>query len=248
MVTGIEQDAPPQVLDTSEVPGAYVMRPAEAKVLYGQGVEPVEETATEQPSEQTATQEQPTDDLSYLALPEDFGIATQTPQPTIPAVAPIVDTPAAREAAKALGYSLEDINAFIAQSTQAAQKVSQYENAIRQQRQLSQLQTEWGVDRAEFQNRMSAITERFKKYDKATQQRLDTVEGAKLIWAYLQQQQQQSKPNVPQFQKSAPNAPTPGTQPKYMFTQAQIDSMSNEEYRKNSDRILYAYTNNLVKK
>lgn len=242
--TAPQQDAPPVVTDDSGLPGAYVMRPAEAKIVYGEGVDPVEELA-QQPSEQPATQEQPNQDLSYLALPEDFGIASTPPK--LPAVNTIADTPEAREAAQKLGYSLEQINTFVQASQQAQQKVTQYEAQIRSQRQLNQLRQEWGVDQNEFQNRMAQVVDRFKKYDKATQQRLDTVEGAKLIYAYLQQQNQQSKPNVPQFQKSNSSA-NAQAQPKYMYTEAQINKMSNEEYRTNSDKILYAYSQGLVRK
>lgn len=245
MTTQNQNEAPPAILDNAELPGAYVMRPQQAEVDWNVGVEPVVEA--EVPS--APTQDEPVQDLSYLALPEDFGIAPQ-PQPQLPVVPAVPNTPEAVEAAKKLGFTVEQINQFVATAQEAQAKVAKYENEIRQQRSLNQLQAEWGVDRAEFQQRMSAITERFKRYPQNIQRQLDSVEGAKLIYAYLQQQQQQAKPNVPQFQRSGTTpAPTPGSnQNTYLFTQAEIDKMSNDEYRTKSAQILQAYAQGRVKK
>lgn len=123
------------------------------------------------------------------------------------------------------------------------QEMQQFKAQQVVQQQESQLQQVWGVQGEEYTQRINAVRERFAKYPKDLQAKLDNVEGAQLIWAKLQQEQALGK-SVPSLDRGAP-APR---QTKYMYTEQQILKMSNDEYAKNAQRIAYAWQNGLVQR
>jgi len=117
------------------------------------------------------------------------------------------------------------------------------------QQQQNELQKEWGN---QFDERLNLVKEYFNNNLTPEQQSaLDNADGAKLIWAKIQQEQSANQPNVPNYQQQASNQ-TPmqrvnnAATPNYMFTRSQIDSMSTQEYQKNIKDIEYAFVNGLV--
>jgi hypothetical protein len=117
------------------------------------------------------------------------------------------------------------------------------------QQQQSELQKEWGN---QFDERLNLVKEYFNNNLTPEQQSaLDNADGAKLIWAKIQQEQSANQPNVPNYQQQSSNQ-TPmqrvnnASTPNYMFTRSQIDSMSTQEYQKNIKDIEYAFVNGLV--
>ena len=117
------------------------------------------------------------------------------------------------------------------------------------QQQQSELQKEWGN---QFDERLNLVKEYFNNNLTPEQQSaLDNADGAKLIWARIQQEQSANQPNVPNYQQQSSNQ-TPmqrvnnASTPNYMFTRSQIDSMSTQEYQKNIKDIEYAFVNGLV--
>ena len=115
----------------------------------------------------------------------------------------------------------------------AAQQAQQIEEV------RSQVDKIWGVDRAESLKRLEKVKERWDRMPKAQQILYDTPEGADLIWRSIQAKSPSTKT---QTSKSGRN---PAGR-RYVFTQAQLDSMSKEEYAAKADKITEAYQKGLV--
>jgi hypothetical protein len=114
---------------------------------------------------------------------------------------------------------------------------------IEAERQLTQLQTEWGVDEVTLSERLELINQRLGKLPEGARQALDNYEGINLIWNAIRAEMPQGEA-LPRYEKSSVASGANAQRP--MFTKAQLASMSTEEYRKNNDAILYAYQNNLI--
>jgi hypothetical protein len=202
--------------------------------------EPEQERSTE--STQPPTENE-LPDLSELDLPE------QQPQaePTAEAAPELPDSPEAKKFAedfkKYLGFDVTELQTGVKELQQYREQIAQEKAKVDQDRQLDALSKEWGLDRTELDNRMTQVVERFNQYPPEMQQRLDNLEGAKLIWAKIEQEQGQNK--VPQFQKSGSRVTTGK---KFLFTQSEIANMPNDEYQRNADRIVHAYKQGLVDK
>ncbi len=199
-----------------------------------------EGTASTPPSTEAPVQQQ--QDLSWLDLPRDEQPAAP------PTVAPLPDTPEAQKFANQfeeyLGFKIEDLRAGIQEMQQMRQHFNQVQSQNRVQQQESALKQEWGIDGNDFQDRLQVIRERFSKYSPEIQQRLDNVEGAKLIWAKLQQEEQEA--GIPVFQKSTGLGRTNAGGNRPQFTRSEILRMSPEQYERFASEITYAYQNNLV--
>jgi len=172
-------------------------------------------------------------DLSMLDVPN--APATQTPPPV--QVDPAQFKAFTEFAEQFKSYTGMDFK----QATDTLARLSRKE-------QEDNLREAWDVNRSEFNRRMSAVKERFAQYPKEMQAKLDNPEGAQLIWAKLQLEQQQSpavpQKQVPRFDRSSSSGDVP--QSRYQFTQSQIEGMSNKEYARNADRIASAYANGQV--
>lgn len=221
------------------------------KLLQLNSENTTEETASEPQSEQPSTEEVKPEDtnnnlptLEELDLPGDVGLPEQPVD-----VNELPDTPEAKKFAedfqKYLGFSVDEFR----QASKDYQQTIQYINQVRAEQYKIQAQNtlanDWGVDTTEVQSRLEKVKERFNKYPQDMQERLDNVEGAKLIWAKIEQEQglQSNNTQVPQFQRSTQRT-APRQQP--MFTQRELDNMSPDEYQRNADRILRAYQLGLV--
>lgn len=119
-----------------------------------------------------------------------------------------------------------------------------HEQAVNEQKQA--LANEWGVQGEEFESRLTQVRERWSNLKPELQKQYDTNDGIKLIWTYIEKEQAKSQKVVPGLQRSSTKIPA-GSQPKYDFSQRQIDKMTNDEYQKNSGRIMTAYANGRVK-
>lgn len=113
----------------------------------------------------------------------------------------------------------------------ASQEAQQIE-AVR-----SEVDKLWGVSREETLKRLEQIKPYFDRMPKEKQRLYDTPEGADLIWRSIQSQTTKT-----QTSKTGKN---PAGR-RYVYTQAQIDAMSKEEYAANADKITQAYNKGLV--
>lgn len=115
----------------------------------------------------------------------------------------------------------------------------QQQTTVEQQR--GALQTEWGVDKGEFDRRLKLIQDELKTMPESAQASFDTVEGAKKIWGYIsaaQAQVQPVAPNVPVMVRSQVRG---GGGQSYDYRQSDIRAMSPSDYSANADRITQAY-------
>lgn len=206
------------------------------------------DTKVDQPPKEEVKEktDQTLPDLAELDLPEDLGVE---PTEEIANLSELPDTPEAKKFAEDfqqyLGISIDDFRQAAQDYKQTIEyfnqvKAEQYYNQAKQQ-----LSNEWGVGGAEVDQRLEKVQERFNKYPQEMRDRLDSIEGAKLIWAKIEQEANaKTNRNVPQFQRSrGVNSPAP----KVMFTQAEIDAMPQHVYERNADKILRAYQMGLVK-
>lgn len=205
---------------------------------------------TTEQTEETSTQAEvkPSPETSNLPDLSELDVPTQQPVQTQPQAEPtaLPDTPEAKKFAEDfknyLGFDITELRTGVQELQKYRQQVAQEAAQAAQVKQTASLQQEWGLQGDAFDSRMSQIVERFKQYSPEMQKRLDNVEGAKLIWAKIQEESKNS--DVPQFMKSSPGVSSGGKKP--MFTRAEIMNMSKEQYAKNADRILKAYQLGLV--
>jgi hypothetical protein len=101
----------------------------------------------------------------------------------------------------------------------------------------TELDKVWGVSREVTEERIAEIRPYFNKMSAADKKLYDNARGADVLWRSLQAGGAKTKST-----KSSPN--TGGK--RFLFTQAQLDAMSVEEYRANADKITHAYTHGLV--
>lgn len=185
--------------------------------------------------------------LDELDLPEDLGLpgSEEGEVPELP------DTEEAKQFAKQfqeyLGVSVEEFRA----AAQDYKKTIEYVNQVRAEnyyrQSIQSLSNEWGIGGEEVESRLETIRERFNKYPKEMRDKLDSPEGAKLIWAKIEQEQKKQQPEVPTFQKSTPGSPKNAGGKKPLFTREQLEKMTPEEYAANNDKIIEAYQLGLVR-
>ncbi len=217
----------------------YVVTPSRAEFYFEDGMEEpvdVEDDSLEAVQETPQQEEGSYDDELAAAL------AAQN-QPTEPKVAePSTDPDFARFNEDFKKYAGVDFKEAMESFKFVQQKY--HEQAVNEQKR--QLATEWGVEGDEFESRLTQVRDRWSRLKPELQKQYDTNEGIKLIWTHIENEQAKNQKQVPGLQRSNTKIPA-GTQAKYDFTQRQIDKMSNEEYQKNSGRIMTAYANGRVK-
>lgn len=192
--------------------------------LVSSGTEPA--PTAQEPTQKTEFNEE---DLSFLDAPK---------------VEPTQNDPTTDEGFTAFGEQFKKYTGV--DFKQAVDMLSELQQTKQQQvvqQQVTNLQNTWGVDSAETDRRLALIRQRFQKYPPQLQAQLDNEEGARLIWAKLQME---SQTQVPQLDRASNRTATASS--KWMYTQSQITGMDNDTYRKEADRISYAYQNGLVNK
>lgn len=137
---------------------------------------------------------------------------------------------------KTFGMAPEDLRAELETTRQEKQR-------LEAERQLSQLQTSWGVDEVTLSDRLALINERLGQLPEAARAALDNYEGINLIWNAIQAEQPQGV-SLPRYEKNSVATGANAARP--MFTRQQLATMTPAEYRANNDAILYAYQNNLI--
>ncbi len=186
------------------------------------------------------------DDLAWLDIPEDLGVENLKEPLAIP------DTPEAQKFAEDfkqyLGFDVNELREGISSFSEMQKEINQYRAQKKVDSELKTLKGDWGVDGTDFDSRMAQVVERFNKYSPEMKAKLDGTEGAKLIWAKIEQEQvvNNRKPQVPQFERSRSTGAT--GLPRPQFTQRDIDSMDSATYERNADAILHAYANGLIQK
>lgn len=109
------------------------------------------------------------------------------------------------------------------------------------QGQIEELRTLWGgVPDDELYVRLEAVRTVYNSLSKEKQAKFNNPKGAVAIYKQLEM-----RGKAPKVQRSA--SKTTAT-PKFMYTQKQIDSMPLDDYKKQADKIAYAYANGLVQK
>lgn len=126
---------------------------------------------------------------------------------------------------------------------QQLESTREREQRLEAERQLTQLQTSWGVDEVTLSDRLALINERLGQLPEAARQALDNYEGINLIWNALQAEQPQNAA-LPRYEKNSVASGASAARP--MFTREQLAAMSRAEYAANNDQILYAYQHNLI--
>lgn len=144
----------------------------------------------------------------------------------------------------------EDFKKYAGVDFKEAVESFKYVQQIQQQQRVNEqkqvLANEWGVDGGELESRLGQVRERWLRLKPELQQQYDTNDGIKLIWTYIEKEQAKNQKVVPGLQRNSTKIPA-GSQPKYDYSQRQIDKMNNEEYAKNANRIMQAYANGRVK-
>ena len=231
----------------------------ETKTIDQQEQKPVDDLqerldSLDKPQEEASTQSNDVQPESGEKLPslDELDLPTEQPQSTSTKEVPVQEsaglpeTPEAKKFAEDfkqyLGFDISELRGGIQELEQYRQQIALEKQQQAQEKQLGSLQQEWGLDKAEFDGRMNQIIDRFQKYSPEMQQRLDTLEGAKLIWAKIEQEMKDSN-SVPQFQKSSFNG---SGGKKFLFSASEIKAMNKSEYSKNADKILKAYQLGLV--
>jgi len=189
--------------------------------------------------EPTAPGASPTDSAAPTA-PE-----AQAEQPTVPTLPPLPEALAPYQE-QLNEYFQAMVGQYMGVTPEQLQLGVQYIQQQEVATQLSQLQSTWGVDESEMDRRLSAVRERFNQLSPQEQAGLDSVTGAQLLWAKLEQEGYggRTQPQVPRFDRSRGAASVSGQAP--MFSRAQIAAMSPAEKATYHDQIQYAYLNGLV--
>jgi hypothetical protein len=134
------------------------------------------------------------------------------------------------------------------QIKQQFEEMQQFKAQQQVEQQKQALQQEWGDN---FNERIDQVKQYFNnRLTSEQQQALDNADGARLIWAKIQQEQQANQPQPPNFQPQQGQSPEQAVaQPStsYMYTKSQLKKMSLKEYQDNIKDIEYAFNNNLVK-
>jgi len=204
---------------------------------------PTEEPSAVDSEPQTPEVESKSDlpSLEQLDLPEDLGLEASKEKEEEKEVAPEFKK-FAEDFEKFMGVPLEQ---FKASQQEAVEYVNQVKAEQAKVEATKLLSNEWGIESTEVESRLERVQERFNKYPEDMRQRLDSIEGAKLIWAKIEQEENtRINKQAPAFQRSRGKSSSTGS--KAVFTQREIDNMSPEVYARNADRILMAYQKGLV--
>jgi hypothetical protein len=198
----------------------------------------------------TPPTEKKDDDLIDLpSLDDEPEIEPELPDPE--EKPPELDAKFAAYFEKATGMPMEDFGATLHEIRTIVKEIGadglkngiQFIKASQQAQQIESVRSEvdklWGVSREESLKRLEQIKPYFDRMSKERQRLYDTPEGADLIWRSIEAKATSTKT---QTSKSGKN---PAGR-RYVFTQAQIDGMSKEEYAAKADKITEAYQKNLV--
>lgn len=225
-------------LQDNEQEEVYVVEPSRAEFIWDEENEILEEATEEGTSTVSAEGEKESDiDLSMLDLPEE------TPPADEKLPDPVDDAGFAAFAQQFQKYTGVDFKEAISTFSE----LQQFRVQQKVETEKSELMQAWGVSGTDFDSRLSEVKERFAKYSPEMQAKLNNPQGAQLIWAKIEQERGQKKTKeVPALDRGRKSAPASGKS-QYDYTRAQINSMSNEEYAKNANRIAAAFAAGRVK-
>jgi hypothetical protein len=144
---------------------------------------------------------------------------------------------------KRFGLSIDDIVAVLNGADTIVQQTAV-------QKQEQELREFWGDEN--YEENMQLVAERFAKLPEELQEKYDNVEGAKLLWALIQQERgvKESRKAKPQretvrFIQGGKQAPGQGAAAN-TFKVSELLEMSQEEYRKNLPIIEAAFRDGRV--
>lgn len=155
------------------------------------------------------------------------------------------DEPATEDDIDAEGQTkavIEFLKELVAEGITVADLKALKENASTstQQQSLYTLAGAWQVPVAEATQRMEMVKAEWDTLSAADKKTYDTVEGAQLLWQRIENRNRASTVGKGRSSGSTPK-------PKYLYTQTQLDAMSELERQKHDARITYAFKNGLVK-
>jgi hypothetical protein len=108
-----------------------------------------------------------------------------------------------------------------------------------------ELSAAWNVSVTEVEQRLAVVKTLWDKLPPDKQQAYDSPKGAQVLYARYEQDQQRR--GTAKVKSSTKVSPANGGN-KYWYTQAQIDRMPQDEYYKQSDRIMLAYAQGRVRR
>lgn len=205
--------------------------------------QPAVETAAAPPA--VPPTPQPVDAGALLRQMQQGNVSPTTPEPVEPT--PTKQTPPAspattepqndgtqqgegkeamREALKALMREEFGIDPDQFKQQQETQRLSQ---------DISTLESIWGVTRQEVGERLSVLSQSLSTMSPDLQKAFSTPQALSILWQAVQSQQAQTAPVWQGGQNTF--SPTPATR----LTQADIDSMSREEYARRQPEIIAYY-------
>lgn len=171
--------------------------------------------------------------LEELDLIEDLGVEEQKVDYATPEAKKLDE-----DLRKVLGYGLEDI----AQGAKALKQVQEHFQKIQAQQAVTEtkqvLTQVWNVSGSELDARIDQVIDRFEKYPKEMQARLDNLEGIKLIWAKIEQENAAKRAKTPTFLSSKGQQASGA---KKQLTRQEIAKMSQAEYESRQDEIMQFY-------
>jgi hypothetical protein len=104
-------------------------------------------------------------------------------------------------------------------------------------KQEASLRKRWNVETDEdFSDRIGAVRERFNALPETTKALYDSVDGADMLWAHIQNERSMNQSNSvnSSLDKSSSLSPRQSAQ-KYRYIQTDVDNMSRAEYGKIAD-------------
>jgi hypothetical protein len=138
------------------------------------------------------------------------------------------------------GFSPEQVMSL----PQQIQQLQSFVHAQQREQQAQTLRAEWGND---FDTVMPQIAERFRSLPPQMQAALDNIDGARLLYSQIMSERQARVPGAQPPRFDRPTTPAPSRSQEPQFTKDQIRNMSDADYQKNQQQIMYAYANGLVR-
>lgn len=196
--------------------------------------EPIEEVEAQEPTQEAVEDAYRAQQAKDVVEPQQTEIVTETPE--VPEVEQSEQERIFKEMfEKTFGMAPEDLRDQLEETRNEKQR-------LEAERQLSQLQQEWGVDEVTLSGRLELINNRLASLPEAARAALDNYDGINLIWNAIRAESPQE--SLPRYEKNSVASGANAARP--MFTREQLASMTPAEYRANNDQILYAYQNNLI--
>lgn len=155
------------------------------------------------------------------------------------------------EGSKRFEQFREDFNKAFGLPLDEAKVLIQDLRAEQQKRQINEdkyvLSTEWNVPVKEVEARLAVVAKMWKTLPPDKQQAYDSVKGAQILWNQHSSRKSKSSANKVSSTMGSTAKPSTG-QPRWLYTQKQIDNMDMATYSAEAQKIMLAYAQGKVKR